>query len=134
MVLTMELKQATKDDALKLFELRNEQEVISQSLNNQPVGWTEHLRWLNETLGSDNRKLFVVQVADEFAGQVRLDKQGDITHISVALTKKYRGKGLGTEAICKVLDRVDNDVIAIIKKKNIASIRVHAKAGFGCDI
>ncbi len=130
----MELKQATKDDALKLFELRNEPEVMSQSLNDQPVGWAEHLRWLNETLESDNRKLFIIQVAYEFAGQVRLDKQGDITRISVALTKKYRGKGLGTEAICKVLDEVDSDVIAIIKKKNITSIRAHAKAGFGCDM
>ena len=130
----MELKQATKDDALKLFELRNEPEVISQSLNDHPVGWAEHLRWLNETLESNNRKLFIIQVAYEFAGQVRLDKQGDITRISVALIKKYRGRGLGTMAICKVLDEADSDVIALIKKKNIASIRAHAKAGFGCNM
>lgn len=130
----MELKPATKDDALKLFELRNDPEVRSQSLNDQPVGWTGHLRWLNETLKSDNRKLFIIQVACEFAGQVRLDKENDVTRINVALTKKYRGKGLGTVAICKVLDEADSDVIALIKKKNIASIRAHAKAGFGCDM
>jgi len=130
------LRPATMEDAEMVFCWRNDPFIVARGTSQKPVTWDEHVRWLHETVTGGERKMWIVLVNGEPAGQVRFDRvnQG-ICAISAYLLQKFTGRGWGVEAIRQGCDRLFNEwpceeIVACVREDN-ASARVgFRKAGF----
>ena len=53
------LRPATLDDAMFLFEVRNDPLTRQNSINEDAVPWDIHIGWLERSLNNKDRLLFV---------------------------------------------------------------------------
>jgi SAM-dependent methyltransferase len=100
------------------------------------VSWEEHAKWFEATFRENTRKMFIVLVDEEPAGQVRFDRQGDAEAVvSAYLLESFTGKGYGVEAIrlacreilgCWSIKRI----LAFVRQDNSAAQKAFSKAGF----
>jgi UDP-2,4-diacetamido-2,4,6-trideoxy-beta-L-altropyranose hydrolase len=132
------LRKATFADAEDLFNLANEDTVRRNSFSQSKIEWVEHIRWLNEKLGSDNYLLLIVKHSGKFAGQVRFEVIPPRSEavMSISLCRAVRGLGLSVFVINKSIEKllkVRRDlrlIEAYIKDGNIASAKAFERAGF----
>ena len=127
----LEVVDANLEHAQLLFDWANEQTVRNNSLNNEPIKWENHLKWLSKNIESEKNKIFIFFNNGKPIGQVRLDLIGDQWLIDYSVDKDYRGKGIGSKIIKKTIDlNSDKKLKAEVKKLNIASLKVFEKLGF----
>jgi RimJ/RimL family protein N-acetyltransferase len=132
------LRPAAFDDLIPLFELRNDQEVRNNSVNQSLVTYEQHEKWLASKLNDDRCRLFVVvSRSDQVVGQVRFDltPEPNGVVISVSLAPEIRGLGLAgailEESISQVSSELDFDeVIALIRETNLPSQKAFENCGF----
>jgi RimJ/RimL family protein N-acetyltransferase len=135
------LRVATMADAEMLFRWRNDPFVMMRGSSQRPVTWEEHLPWFEATLTGNNRKVFIVMIDDQAAGQVRFDRANfdraneDACTISVYLLEPYTGRGLGVEAIQRGCEMVLAEwpverIVACVREENAAARAAFHKAGF----
>lgn len=132
------LRQIRIDDAEMLFKWRNDSEIVSLGTSKKTVGWDEHKQWLSNSIKDDTqRKIFIIEIDEHPAGQIRFDKHKDFEAIiSVYLLKEYRKKGLGSKAISigsemifKQWNKISR-ILAFIKSNNLGSIKSFENAGY----
>lgn len=132
----LQIRLAEEKDMLPLFELANDPVVRHNSFSTQAIPWEEHVRWMRATLRNETRRLFVCCEGDELVGQVRFDKEGDESVVSVSLSASYRGMGLASVLLVRALSvyrEMEKDVsrvLAYVKVENIASQHAFVRAGF----
>jgi UDP-2,4-diacetamido-2,4,6-trideoxy-beta-L-altropyranose hydrolase len=132
------LRPAAFTDLIPLFELRNEQEVRNNSVNQSLVTYEQHEHWLASKLNDDCCRLFVVVSRNNLVvGQVRFDltPESKGVVISVSLAPEIRGLGLAgailEESISQARGELDFDeVFALIRESNIPSQKAFEKCGF----
>jgi len=130
------LRPATLGDAEMVFCWRNDPFLVMRGSSQKTVTWKEHLQWFQATVSGSERKMFIVLVGAEPAGQVRFDRVNNETcKISAYLLQSYTGRGLGVEAIrrgCEVLFRQwgVSKIVACIREDNKASRVAFGRAGF----
>lgn len=97
------LRKASLEDAFCLFNWKNEEESLKNSLNHEPVLWENHVIWMENTLKNDNRFLWILEKEGKPCGMLRLDREeqeeliwGEISYL---VDKKYRGQGLGKQLL-----------------------------------
>lgn len=73
----LRLRDATADDARLLFDGRNAEPVRRVSLQQAPLEWGSHCRWLNATLADPYRLLLIGESTDGPVGMLRYDQLGD---------------------------------------------------------
>lgn len=125
----LRLRPATIEDAKALFDWRNDPETCANSINSNPVSWDGHLVWFNASLNSPTRKILVGVENGEPVSTVRYDKNGSVQELSWTVAPGCRRKGLGTETVLLAVSN-SGPYIAAIKRENIASQKIAAKAGF----
>lgn len=130
------LRPATMEDAKMVFCWRNDPFIVSRGTSQRTVAWDEHLQWFYETVSGSERKMWIVLVNGEPAGQVRFDRvHQDRCTISAYLLREFTGHGWGVEAIrggCDTLfsEWPGEEIVACVREDN-ASARVgFRKAGF----
>jgi UDP-2,4-diacetamido-2,4,6-trideoxy-beta-L-altropyranose hydrolase len=135
-------RDASLQDSQMLFALRNDPVVREASFNQSPVTQGEHERWLNQTLASPNRLLWIpTDRSLQPLGRVQMDLSDNlkVATISVALDNRSRGRGLGPVVIEKATEMILSDsgayasvgkVIANIKPANSRSCMAFEKVGF----
>lgn len=130
------LRKAKKSDLMFYFKLRNEPSIRKASFNDKAIDLAEHTSWFLKKLKDPNSYLFIVQVARQRAGQVRIDIQNNKAEINIGILPEYRGRGYGSIAIHKACKRIltkvstVDTIVAHIKFDNIASQKSFARAGF----
>lgn len=118
-----------------VYNLANDPIVRKASFNQGNISFSDHQIWFHEKLQDTNSFFYkVINGQDSFIGYVRYDfaeSQKEFI-VSVAIDKKYRGKGLCSVMLEKTLQEIDNkaDVIAFIKHENNASLNCFVKAGY----
>lgn len=90
------------------------------------------MRWLNQTIASDERLLFVCEENQSPVGTVRLDF-GSETEISWTVAPNARGRGIGSRIVELVCTGVERDIVAYVYAKNESSIRLAKQLGFKAD-
>jgi ribosomal-protein-alanine N-acetyltransferase len=95
--------------------------------------WKENL--FIEALGAGGKYLFVDEQRDELAGYVVFEPVLDEGHITnLAVDKKYRGKGIATGLLNKVLDLAEElnvkSMFLEVKESNEAAKKLYSKFGF----
>jgi RimJ/RimL family protein N-acetyltransferase len=132
----LRLRDATEDDAQRLFEWVNDPVVRATSLSRAPVAWDTHVAWLQAKLADPHCRLWIVEdAAGEPLGQVRFDQHDTAAEISIGLSAQQRGKGLGPAAIDAAVRRFFAQseaslVEARIRPDNAASITAFGDACF----
>lgn len=120
------------EDARFLFDLRNEKSNREMFKNSDIVKWESHLDWIRDRLKQEGCFIFIALNENHIPiGQFKID----ITcEVSISLSEKFKGQGLGAKIITLgtriFRNKFKNILIANIKEDNIASINSFLKAGY----
>lgn len=92
----LRLRDAQMEDARLLFDGRNAEAVRRASLQQAPLEWDDHCRWLVATLADPRRLLLIGESADAPVGMLRYDRLGDHrARVSLYLFEGRFGLGWG---------------------------------------
>lgn len=134
------VRRAIPDDAVRIWEIRNDPAVRDVSTSSAPIALEGHRSWfIKQYFGADTRNhCYVLETNGQVAGYCRLDRDEslDLYIISIALHSAWRGRGLGHALLSRALNEffmsqhTYPEVIARIKQCNAPSIRLFEKIGF----
>jgi UDP-2,4-diacetamido-2,4,6-trideoxy-beta-L-altropyranose hydrolase len=130
------LRFAEPEDVKDLFNWRNDPATRQASFNTDEISFEEHKKWFEETLADPKINLFIICDKDcNKLGQIRFDKKEDFAEINITINPNYRNQGVGSLALSKSLGIYINNfdvkqVIAKVKKDNVASLKAFQTAGF----
>ncbi|MCA2981643.1 MAG: pseudaminic acid synthase [Myxococcaceae bacterium] len=129
------LRPATAADSAVLLAWRNDADTRAQSRRTGVVERSEHEAWLDQTLSSQNRRLFIAESGGVAVGQVRLDRNGPSTaEVSFTVAPEARGRGLAA-ALLKAAEGPAREwgtrtLLAEIRTNNERSIRAFKRVGY----
>jgi len=134
---SLQLKNLEPEDARDIFEWRNSPFLIARSTSQKRVAWEAHLKWIADSISSDERRLFIISIGDKKAGQVRFDKLADRSCvITVYLLEEYTGKGFGLSAILNGCEKIircwpeTRIILAFVRDDNLTGQKGFKKVGF----
>jgi|DewCreStandDraft_4_1066084.scaffolds.fasta_scaffold131532_1 RimJ/RimL family protein N-acetyltransferase len=139
------LREWTENDKDELIAIANEEDVYINLRDAFPHPYTENdaVNWIDFARNEKNKGLFfAIEVDKKLAGSIGITLKTDIyrknAEIGYFLSKKFRGKGIMTNAVKIIVKYIfDNkDIIRIYAEpmaKNIASRKVLENAGFSCE-
>lgn len=134
-------RAATAEDETLLREWRNDPGTRHLSRTRDPVSAETHRRWLDDSIGREDRLLLVVERPDQTpVGVARWDRI-DATTWEISITVAPRSRGHGTArpllatAETALVERVASvrRVVAVIHRDNVASTRVFVGHGYTPD-
>ena len=138
--LKYELREATLFDAVTLYHWRNDPIVREQSGNTNLVTWNEHIDWLNKTWSNVYCRLWIFEIDNKPAGQIRFDNKFIAATLSYSLGREYRGHSyavdmlrMGTRLVLMEWSGI-NTLQANVRNENIASIKALQSAGWELDV
>lgn len=132
----VQLRPATPDDADLLLRWRNDPRIRKSYLNPEPVSADKHQAWLAAKLASPSCLLFIAQdTTGTPVGQIRLERSGNETQISLNVAPELAGFGFGeamTRLACEEHLRQGGRgaFAALVRAENVGSLRMFAKVGF----
>jgi len=125
----MILRLATVDDAEILQKWRNDPETRSASLNSEVLLWPEHVRWLEASLKSRTRSIYVAEIENTPIGTIRTDLSDEFCELSWTVAPKVRGKGFGKKMVKMAANQIDGAICSKIRSTNGASQSIAMNAG-----
>jgi len=133
--MTVTLRPATRDDADRLLAWRNDPDAVRFSSTGRAVAPEEHRAWIASRLAREQPRLWVGEEDGRSVGQVRLDVDGGVGIVSIAVAPEHRGRGLAAELLQRLaqLTAADPEVhrlVAHVSAANLASLRAFEHAGF----
>lgn len=125
------LRDATKDDALLLFDWVNDKDVRLNSIDQDNVIWENHLIWFEKKINSKDTFIYILTDGKINYGQIRIDNHNDWWTIDYSIDVNNRGKGFGSLIVNLLIEKCKNyNFKAFVKKSNLSSIHVFVKLGF----
>ena len=131
------LRKARLQDREQVWEWANEPKARAASFSPEPIPWDQHVRWFEAKLRDPHCRFYVViNQEEEPVGQVRYDCDGGEAEVSISLSARFRGKGLGGEILrlgsLTILNEESGvaSIRALVKEGNISSVRLFRHAGF----
>lgn len=127
------LRPVEFSDIKNIFELSNSPFARSNSINNKPILWSEHVEWFNNELQNKQNYFYIIETQHkQFAGQLRLKFiQPHEYLISISILKEFQNQHIGTMSFQKLIAMHTNDnFIAYIKSDNMLSLAFFKKNGF----
>ncbi|WP_063707824.1 GNAT family N-acetyltransferase [Bradyrhizobium centrolobii] len=119
------IRPATKDDARRLFEWRNDESTRTMSKNKDVVEWDEHLGWLDRRLKMNKPGLFIFELDGEPVATFRVDGED----VSYTVAPEHRNRGVAKLMLNEVRARF-GCLRAHVYSDNEPSIRAARRAGF----
>ncbi len=129
------LRKINKKDINLLFKWANLKTVIKNSLNRKKIKFQEHEIWFNRQLNSKKNIIKIIYVQETPIGTIRLNKKLSKYYLSYMISPKYRRKGYALISLRLFLKKIKNaqkreNILAIVKKNNIPSIKIFNKLNF----
>ena len=130
------LENARIEDSDNILIWRNDELTRKMSLDTKRIDKKEHEKWFQNSLTNKNITTYIGKLAEESQriGLVRFIKGEKSTVVSINLNPCMRGKKLSTPLLVKSLKKYNgvnkNDLIAVIRKQNTASIKCFKASGF----
>jgi len=130
------LRPAMYRDVRNIFELSNDNDVRENSFNHSKIRFEDHEKWFKSKIEDENNIFLVVNIQDNFAGQVRFELEGDSATVSISIKEEFRELGLGKNFLKKAIDylKVNSPQIsmvnAYIKDNNPSSLKLFEKMDF----
>ena len=129
------LRPALSSDAVTLWRWRNDPQTRAASFSDGAVERAEHERWLQDTLGRTDRRLYVAQADGRDVATARLDVQGTDAVVNLTVAPEWRGRGIGTHVLRALVAEAFEGaglrrLVARVKPDNAASRAAFEHAGF----
>jgi len=128
------ISKIVKTDALAVLELSNQKSVRSVSFNQNKIKLADHTSWFAGKLLDKNVIYLKASVNGTLAGQVRLDIAKKTAVIGVSTSERYRGRGIATRLIKRIVQIAQNRgllrIDGYIKPENRASQAFFEKIGW----
>ena len=132
------LRQANDRDCEMIWHWRNDPEVRSVALNQEPLAWTTLTGWFYQAQDDPNQPVWIIENAiDEPIGEVsfEIDDRNDQASINMLLDQTNRSRGTGALLIKLALEQLFattnvTRVVAQMRSGNIASEKSFRAAGF----
>jgi RimJ/RimL family protein N-acetyltransferase len=129
------LRPALSSDAVTLWRWRNDPQTRAASFSGDAVELAEHERWLHDTLGRTDRRLYVAHAEGRDVATARLDVQGTEAVVSLTVAPEWRGRGIGTHVLRALVAEAFGAaglgrLVARVKPDNPASRAAFEHAGF----
>ena len=130
------LRKVEITDINDMFEWRNHPDIRKNFFNQELLSWDEHEKWFIAKLKDPDAAVYMAYYKKEKIGTIRFEANESAIKTSVMLNPLFLGKGLGSQVIKMGVKRFimeknpDMQIIAEIKKDNVASIKAFEKAGF----
>lgn len=134
----MQLRPVKLDDIELIFKWANDPLARANSINTELIKWENHVEWFNKKLNSPNETQIFIAL-NKFKnpiGQIRFDREDSKGIVAYYISEDSRGKGFGKDLLqvgCEKIFDVWGDlieVIGVVKKENIPSIKAFEKANF----
>lgn len=130
------LRAARASDAAFVLECRNDPDAVRHSMTGSAVAAGDHLSWFERRLAHPESPLWVGEVDGVRVGNVRLDVDGPVGEVGIAVHPSARGAGHGRALLAAMLAEsaragLVREVVARVHRDNTASLRLFRGAGFG---
>lgn len=123
---------ATLSDCDYIYSLQIQPEVRFFFRNIDVPDYDQHCLWYEKKLSEINGVIFKIKFSGIDTGFVRVDNLvSDISELSIIISSKYEGKGIGTRAVrlaCSLLP--NRELNAIVHSENTGSLKLFNRAGF----
>lgn len=114
-------------DALRQLRNKNRQWFFNKST----ITPTQQQAWYNSIRNDTKIRFYIIEVEDEVAGSLSLTKTKEGIEIgNVLLDNRFRGQGIMTKAIRKLIKNKNKDFFARILLENIDSQNLFERCGF----
>ena len=117
-------------ESIFLYDLRNKKYVRKNSINLKKVSLKKHELWFRNFLMNKNNKFYLIKYYKKNIGYIRMEPKKNKFIVSWALLNQFKGKGIMTKNLKKVTNDKKIKYMAIVKKNNLASMKVAEKSGF----
>tara|TARA_B100000427_G_scaffold307289_1_gene294652 strand:- start:251 stop:1249 length:999 start_codon:yes stop_codon:yes gene_type:complete len=124
------LKEASFEDSKLLYNWRNDNKVIKNSISNKSVSFDEHEKWFKKIFFSNKTLIFIAYLKKQPIGQIRLTHDDKFWKIDYSIDKSHRGNSYGVILIKKILQMGKFHLKAEVKLKNKASLTIFRKLNF----
>ncbi len=132
----IELRPADESDCRMIYNWANDEIVREASFSTETISWDNHVEWFQTKLKDSGCEIYIAHNEDGIQlGQVRFEMDHNDAIISISLDPACRNKGYGRQIIAmgtrKIMERRNvEQVRAMVKKSNIASLRAFKNASF----
>jgi len=131
---SISLEEFVMADAPYLYRMQCEPGLRKFFKNKRIPTWRGHYNWLLKYIANDRCSGYIIKLYGIKVGYVRVDS-GMEDEISIAISKRYLGLGLGKLAIKIVQSEykgnaVSKALVAVVAKGNMASRRLFLACGF----
>jgi len=130
------LRKVEITDINDMFEWRNHPDIRKNFFNQELLSWDEHEKWFIAKLKDPDAAVYMAYYKKEKIGTIRFEANESAIKTSVMLNPLFLSKGLGSQVIKMGVKRFimeknpDMQIIAEIKKDNVASVKAFEEAGF----
>ena len=125
-----ELRKFNLDESIFLNKLRNKKYVRENSINSKKIPLKKHHLWFRKFLINKKNKFYLIKYYKKNIGYIKIEHNKKKFFVSWAILDQFRGKGITARFLKKVTNNKKNKHVAIIKKNNLASMKVAEKSGF----
>jgi RimJ/RimL family protein N-acetyltransferase len=107
-----------------LFNLRNSVDVRKYSKNNKIIKYQDHKKWFKKSIKSKNNLIYIFLTKNNSKiGCVRFKINSSHAYVSIALSRKFRNKGLSKNILSSAEKMIfKKKFVALVNKKNFKSI------------
>lgn len=123
------LRPTTMDDAHDVLAWRNDPQTREASIHTEEIDTDTHIAWFRNVIDDENRNLYIAMMGDEKVGSIRADLTDGVYELSWMVAPSCRGQGIGKKLLLGVMEVLEGRFRAVIKKDNIASMRIAETAG-----
>ena len=134
---SLRLRDVHTEDVGLLWLWANDTTVRCQAVATDPIPWRDHRAWFERRLTSEHTAMFVLEGDGLPIGQIRFDIENRQATIDFSLDGSVRGRGLAKELVRMGVSRLRrrhsedvDDVVAVVRNSNEASLRVFRGLGF----
>ena len=132
----IKIRAASRSDCEDIYVWLCDPVSLSMFFNTSIPSYKEHKDWFNSSLNSADRKLYIGEVGSMKIGICRFDrnKKNGTVEVSINLDPNCRGSGFGKrllESSIRCFQKIQqNDLLARIKPKNVASLKIFKSLKF----
>lgn len=129
------LRKANSSDFEAFYHIKCENDNIKWCGYTKPPKRTDLMGfWETFVPNSEDRTIYVIQVAKCVVGYIYVDYSKDELCLSVGVSSQYAGNGIATNSIVEIVQKLRAEfnlpIVAYIREDNIRSQKVFIKAGF----
>jgi len=132
----IKIRAATSSDCEDIYAWLSDPISLSMFFNGTIPSYEEHKDWFNSSLNNADRKLYIGEMESTKIGVCRFDykKNNGTVEVSINMNPKSRGSGFGKGFLASSIGNYQktqrNDLLAKVKPKNRASLKIFKSLGF----